>query len=251
MTRPLSVWGRAVWALGCLLLSGGALVAQAGPDPVDRPLATREALMAFVEDPTTDRARADAARRRLRDGDLRAGDLIVLEVHDEPLLTDTFTVSSALTLRLPPPVGGEIPLTGVLRAEVEEHLRTHLARFVRTPFVRARALIRLALEGEVVRAGFYAVPADARLADVVMVAGGMTAEGDLQKLRVTRAGRTLLGGTAVREAVASGWTVDDARLRDGDAIIVGRGRGDLEGKLRFLWLAVSLAGGIYGLSQVL
>jgi protein involved in polysaccharide export with SLBB domain len=241
---------RATRVLGLLVLCGSTAAAQAGHDPVDWPLASREALVAFAADPTTGRARATEARRRLEHGDLRAGDLILLEVYDEPMLTDTFAVSPEITLRLPPPVGREVPLRGVLRVELEEHLRAQLARFVRTPFVRARPLIRLALEGEVARAGFYAVPADARLADVLMTAGGVTAAGDLRKLRLTRAGRTLFDGARARDAVATGWTVDDARLRDGDAIIVGRGRGDLEGRLRFLWLTVSLAGGLYGLSQL-
>ena len=62
------------------------------------------------------RIEADALRARLRDGDFRGGDRIVLSVRGDSALTDTFTVHPGRTLRLPNLP--ELPLQGVLRAEL-------------------------------------------------------------------------------------------------------------------------------------
>jgi protein involved in polysaccharide export with SLBB domain len=141
-------------------------------------------------------------------------------------------------------------MRGVLRAEAAAQVTSFIARFVRMPVVSVRPLVRVAVAGEVTRAGFYPVPADAPLSEVLMVAHGVTASGDLGKVEVKRDRRTLLDPRSWRDAVSRGLTVDDAGLRDGDAVFVGRSnRGDLEGRLRFLWVVVSLAGGVYGLTR--
>jgi hypothetical protein len=221
-----------------------------GDSTAYRLLATREQLAAVAHG-REDSAHRDEARRRLREGDFRPGDLLLLAVQGEPTLTDTFMVDRDGALLLPSPVTGPLSMQGVLRAEAPEHLRAFLARFMNAPVAQVRPLVRLAFDGEVIRAGFYAVPADAPLADLLMAPGGVTAAGDLGKVRISRDGRTLLEGRALRDAFARGRTVDAACLRDGDALTVGRGRGDLEGKLRFLWIIVSLTGGIYGLTRAL
>jgi hypothetical protein len=238
-------------SLAAVVATHPTLDAQAATDSsAYRLLATREELSALAAG-TAKGASRDEAQRRLRDGDFKPGDLLLLTVQGEALLTDTFMVDRSGELMLPTPVTGPLPMYGVLRSEAPEHVRRFLARYLNSPVVQVRSLVRLSFEGEVVRAGFYAVPADAPLTDVLMAPGGVTAAGDLAKLRISRDGRTLLAGRALRDAFARGRTVDAALLRDGDALSVGRGRGDLEGKLRFLWVIVSLTGGIYGLTRAL
>jgi protein involved in polysaccharide export with SLBB domain len=224
---------------------------------VSRPLATR----ATLEDLATrlqqrsgsEHAAAALARvrARLEEGDFQQGDRVLLEVQGEEALTDTFEVGPERELRLPSPVVGSLPLKGVLRAEFETHVTEFLGRFLQNPVVRARPLIRLSIQGEVARAGVHAVPADAVLADALMAAGGTTPDADMEKLRIERNGEAIWEDDELREALADGRTVDEARLRDGDQIVVERrDENGLTENLRFLWVIVSVAGGIVSLSRI-
>ena len=181
-------------------------------------------------------------RRRLAEGDFHVGDRVLITVEDpepsetvsataagkssEQQLSDTFTVGSAQELRLPQV--GLVSLRGVLRAELEPRLTQEIAHYIRDPVVRARALVGLALAGELARPGYYSVPADAVIPAVLMAAGGTTHEGKLNKLKIQRNGKTIWQGDALRRAIAAGSTVDDLELRPGDAIVVPRG-GSLAG----------------------
>ncbi len=247
-----------VTALVLLATASAAQPAVALPDEaaLTRPLATRAELLEAIDRlekiPAPDErisAMKASGLRRLEFGDLRPGDLVLVEVPDEVALSDTFALDAAGELRLPSPTVGAISLKGLLRSEVVEAVTRHIARFVVVQGVRVRPLMRIAIEGEVVRAGYYAVPLDATLTDVLMAADGITRDADLRRVRIARDGRTFVDREGVRAAFAAGSTVDDAQLKEGDSIEVGRGRGMLEGRLRFTWLLVSLAGGVYGLSR--
>jgi protein involved in polysaccharide export with SLBB domain len=224
---------------------------------VDRPLATRQAL----EDLAYQLERAEGAdstrglllarvRARLATGDFRPGDLVLLAVQGEPALSDTFTIGPEGDLLLPPPTVGTLSLRGVLRSDLQALVAEHLGRFMNNPVVRARPLLRLSVQGEVARPGIYGVAADGALADALMAAGGTTGRADLRKLRVERGGKTLRQGLDLQYAFAEGRTLDEAGFRAGDQVVVGRRReGGLQDNLRFLWIVVSLTGGIYGISR--
>ncbi len=241
-------------------LAGGGAVAPAGlaaqsPEELlaARPMASRAELDSLAAQLATRDPRnlLGRVRQRLDQGDFRPGDRVILEVQGETTLTDTFTVGRGLDLRLPAPTTGALALTGVLRAELEEKLTTYLGRFLRQPVVRARPTMRLAVQGEVENAGFYGVPADALVPDALMAAGGLTANADMRKFKVVRGGRTILEGDELAAVIASRTSLDDAGIRDGDQFVVPRGRtGTIQDNLRFVWLLVSLTGGVYGLSKL-
>jgi protein involved in polysaccharide export with SLBB domain len=188
------------------------------------------------------RAETTYIRRRLEEGDFHAGDRILLAVEMAPAsaaatggatgktseqqLSDTFTVGSAQDLTLP--VAGVVSLRGVLRTELEPRLTAEIARYIRDPVVRARALVGLTVSGELARPGYYSVPADAVIPAVLMAAGGTTHEAKLNKVTVQRDGKTLWSSDALRTAMAAGRTVDELELRPGDVINVPRG-GSLAG----------------------
>jgi protein involved in polysaccharide export with SLBB domain len=239
-----------------LLLLARPAGAQDPPDSTAaRPLAERPALEAAAKQLERDGGPGRLAllarvRARLADGDFAPGDRVLLEVRDEPALSDTFEVGPTRELTLPSPTVGTLPLRGVLRSELEARVTEYLAQFLQRPVVRARPLLRLSIQGEVVRAGFYGVPADAVLADALMAAGGTTRDADMRKMRIERDGEAVWEGRPLQEAVATGRTLDQAFLRDGDQIVIAKRKaGGFEGNLRFLWIVVSLAGGIYGLSR--
>jgi len=226
---------------------------QVSPLSVGHPLASRAAL----EDTTRriaaagDTLRAAAIRSRLEEGDFKPGERVWLRVDSEPALSDTFTVTPGRTLALPPPVNHEVPLRGVLRSELQTYLTQQLSQYLRAPAVRARALVRLSVQGGVVRPGYYAVPVDGVLSDALMAAGGTLPTAKPGKMRLDRGGERLLAGSDLAQAIAQGRTLDDLSLQDGDQLVVpkeGPGVGD---NLRFLWVIVSVTGGIIGLTKVI
>lgn len=223
------------------------------PLSVGHPLASRAALQDTTRRVAAagDTLRAAAIRSRLEEGDFKPGERVWLRVDSEPALSDTFTVTPERTLALPPPVNHEIALKGVLRSELQTYMTQQLSQYLRAPAVRARALVRLSVQGGVVRPGYYAVPVDGALPDALMAAGGTLPTSKPGKMRLERAGQRLLAGNDLAQAIAQGRTLDDLSLEDGDQLVVpkeGPGVGD---NLRFLWVIVSVTGGIIGLTKVI
>jgi protein involved in polysaccharide export with SLBB domain len=216
------------------------------------PLASRAALEDSAQRIAAagDSLRAAAIRVRLAQGDFQPGERIWMRVDSEPALSDTFTVTTAGTVALPTPVNHEIPLRGVLRSELQGYLAQQLSQYLRNPALRARALVRVSVQGGVVRPGYYAVPADALVADALMAAGGTLPTAKPGKMQLERGGARLLDGKELAQAIAQGRTLDDLNVQDGDQLVIpkeGAGMGD---NLRFLWVVVSITGGIVGLTKV-
>jgi len=248
---------RTVAVLVPALAVGARLFAQqpAADSAAARPLADRATLEAQAARLEAESGRdaaleAERIRLRLQQGDFHTGDRVLIWVQGESTLSDTFTVTPQRTLLLPSPVVGELPLTGVLRAELEPQVDHFVRRFVHSPVVRARPLLRLSVQGEVAHGGYYDVAADLVLADVVMAAGGTTQNADVHKLRIERNGQRIWQGRALQQAMADGRTIDDASLRDGDLVVVPRRRqGSLRESLGFTWIVVSITATVYTLAR--
>lgn len=161
---------------------------------------------------------ADLIRGRLQNGDFRVGDRITLEVEGEPAIPDTVSVESGPKIVLP--LFGEIPLNGILRSEVEDHITEALSRFIRDPVVRANGHIRISVQGQVTRPGFYTMPAEMLLGEALMSAGGPTPASDMEDIRIDRGASTVLEGAALQEALRNGLTLDQLNLQAGDQIVV-------------------------------
>jgi protein involved in polysaccharide export with SLBB domain len=161
-------------------------------------------------------------RERMRDGDFQVGDRIVVAVQGEPTLSDTFPIRAGRSVYLPNLP--EISLQGVLRSELQDYLTKQLAKYVREPVVRTSSLVRLAVLGEVIHPGFYALSADIPLADAIMRAGGPTARADLSKTMVRRGSETVATVRESRQALGRGFTLDQLNVRAGDEIYVGERR---------------------------
>jgi protein involved in polysaccharide export with SLBB domain len=238
--------------LACLLaLAAGATRAaaqQSDDATVTRTMASRDQLEGIAS--RGDGNSASAARARLTAGDFRPGDRIMIQVQGDTALTDTFAVWQDGALHLPSPVVGTLPLQGVLRSEIQQKVQTFVARFVRNPVVLARPLIRLSFQGDFAHSGFYAVPADAPLADAFMAAGGTTTTANMDKVKIERGGRDFLNTRAVQTALAQNQTVDELGLRDGDQLIVPKGGGtSVWNVVRGAALVTSLGVGVLTLSK--
>jgi SLBB domain-containing protein len=182
---------------------------------------------------------AAALRARLRDGDFEVGDRVILAVQRDSALSDTFAVLPGRTLKLP-----NVPalsLVGVLRSELQSHLATQMARFVKDTTLRATALIRFGVLGEVARPGYYRLPAEIPISDALMAAGGPTARADVPRTVVRRGSKVLLAKGAVRKAMVAGSTLDELNLGPGDEIVVGEKR---ERGWRSIAQSAALASGV-------
>ena len=183
------------------------------------------------------RADAQRVRSRLRDGDFRVGDRITLYVEGEPNLPDQVVVESGPRISLP--LFGDIPLHGVLRSEISDHLTRELGRFIKDPVVRAGGLMRVSILGQVGNPGFFVVAADGLVTDALMLAGGPGANADLEKLRIERGPIELMSGPALQEAMREGLTLDQLNLQAGDQIVLPESTGGF-------WTRVGAVVGVVG-----
>jgi len=176
-------------------------------------------------------AASRVAEGSLSTGIVRVGDRIVLIVEDEEALTDTFTVKAGPFIDLP--VIGEIQLAGVRRNEIQSHLTKEIGRFIRNPMVRATTLVRIAVLGQVTESGYFALPADALLSDVINEAGGPTVEAEMRKIQLHRNGKVIRQGAGLQRDIAVGRTLDELGLQAGDEVFIPRRR-DADRTVRIL-----------------
>lgn len=198
-----------------------------------------------------DHARREAAavRTRLAEGDLQVGDRIHLRVEGEQQLTDTFTVSTGRVLTLP--IVGDIPLTGVLHAELEPYLQDAIGKYVKDAVVHARSLIRIAVLGEVSKPGFYTVPTQTLISDALMLGGGPTRDAKLESLRIERGTQRVWEGQPLQQAMADGKTLDQLSLQAGDRIEVpAKGSWFSESTFRAVSLLLTIPVAIYGITRL-
>ena len=158
------------------------------------------------------------AQRRLDEGDFQPGDRIIVDVSGDSTVRDTFTVRPSQVLVLPnlPP----IPLHGVLRSELRDHLAAHLHEFVKDTLVRASPLLLVGVLGEVARPGYYRMSLETSLGDALMLAGGPTHDADLTRMLVRRGNRTLIPPREIRTAMVRRVPLVQLGVDDGDELLV-------------------------------
>jgi len=210
----LSMWS-AVIALQ-LVARSGTCQTPGGPNLATRP--ELQDTLARLEGDRGAATRVALVRERLERGDFRVGDRICVRVLGEPVLSDTFTVAAGP--ELPLPQVGAVPLDGVLRSELPERVTTYLARYLREPVVQVRPLIRLMVEGDVARPGYYALSPDLPLADALAAAGGLTQHANVDEIRVQRGAIEILGGPHLQQALGRGSSIDQLNLQAGDRLLV-------------------------------
>jgi polysaccharide export outer membrane protein len=196
------------------------------------------------------RVEANLLSTRLEQGDFQIGDRIRLTVDQESTLTDTFTVAPGRVINLPGI--GSIPLAGVLRSELNGYLATQIGRFVRNPVVHTKSLIRVSVVGGVSKPGYYTVPTEALVSDVMMQAGGPTTNAKLLEIKILRGRETLWDGDRLQQAIAEGRTLDALSLQAGDRIEVPESHpSNTATYLYMLQILVSLPLAIVGLAKIL
>ena len=175
----------------------------------------------------------------LRDGDFQVGDRIIVTVVAQETRTDTLIVRTGRILELPGKI--TIPLSGVLRSELQSVVETEVMKFVKAHQVVATPLMRLAILGQVARPGYFAFASDIPLTDAIMSAGGPSATADLERSIVRRGNQEYRSAKDTRAAIAKGLTLDQFGLTAGDELIVGERREMLSSSaLRIIGVVTSL-----------
>lgn len=224
MTKAISLRIVRPALLIALAATFAARSTQAQADP-NTALATRQSLQALLNQggdgsrKLSDRERKNI-EERLAKGDFQVGDRLIIRVLGDSSFRDTLTVRAGQEAQLPnmPP----LKLAGVLRSELQDKAREHIAQFIREPQVQATALVRLGVLGSVTRPGYYTVAPEKPLSEALMAAGGLTADAELKKANISRNGTERYSPEQVRQAMGQGLSVDEMGLQTGDELTIGR-----------------------------
>jgi len=124
-----------------------------------------------------------------RDGVLRPGDVVRLRIWREPDLSGDFQVDERGSAVFPKI--GPVPVASISADSLESMLIGVYSTYLRNPSIEITLLRRVNVLGSVRNPGLYPVDATMTVADALALAGGVTPEGDQNRLDLRRAGRTL------------------------------------------------------------
>lgn len=185
---------------------------------------------------------ADLIRTRLEQGDFEVGDVITLQVAGQPSLSSDFTVSPGYILVLPE-IEEPVQLRGVLRSELLSRITDHLSKYLKDPRVYVQSKVVLSVTGTgISNSGYFTVPAESRLTDVLVTAGQPNQTAKMDKIKIKRGDETIWDGDELRQAIVQGRTIDQLNLRAGDEIEVpGQSNRNWSDLLRSLYYLVPLS----------
>jgi protein involved in polysaccharide export with SLBB domain len=195
---------------------------------------------------TAQQARPDGDAPRLvgpRGGELQPGDRIIIVTRGDSTRVDTVTVQSDRTISLQnvPP----IQLEGVPRPDLQNYLGEQLHQYVKRDVVRVIPLVSIGVLGEVTHPGYYRVPLQITLSDLLMVAGGPSPQADLTHVFVRRGGTTLVDAHTLRAAMVRGLPLAELGIDAGDELVLNAQR------QRNWVLITQIAGVVTGLALTL
>jgi polysaccharide export outer membrane protein len=145
---------------------------------------------------------------------LEPGDVVKVVVWREKDLACDCRVDEAGRLTLP--LLGIRVVSGIPWEDLRDTLLTQYGRELRNPSVVVTPLRRVQVLGEVTKPGVYLADPTVSLAGLVAQAGGATPNGDLHRIRVVRAGHTIVESTSVESLLL------EAGVHSNDQIFVDR-----------------------------
>ncbi len=131
-----------------------------------------------------------AAAAYAQEPPIKPGDVISLTVLGEPDLTKKFPVDQDGNITLP--LVHQVQVAGLTPAEATAVITTKLKKLIKNPQVTIDlvepAKIQITVSGEVKTPGIVMIASGSKLVDAITSAGGYTANADLSKVTVSRAG---------------------------------------------------------------
>ena len=163
-----------------------------------------------------DSARAQTATESVAEpaNSLLPGDVIRVEIWREEDLSGEFQVDEEGGVVLP--LLGKKQVLGISPDDLRDQLSEEYAQYLVNSAVNVTLLRRIIVLGEVRVAGQYTVDATNSVADVIARAQGVTPGGNAEDIVLVRDGRRLRTGITGMESL------QEAGIRSGDQIIVGR-----------------------------
>jgi len=145
---------------------------------------------------------------------LLPGDVIRVQIWREDDLSGEFQVDEQGSVVLP--LIGRRQVSGVSPDRLREELAEEYDKYLVNSAVNVTLLRRVNVLGEVRIPGQYTVDATNSLADVIARAQGITADGNAEDIVLIR------GGQRLRAGLAGTQSLQEAGIRSGDQIVVGK-----------------------------
>ncbi|HET6765594.1 MAG TPA: polysaccharide biosynthesis/export family protein [Longimicrobiaceae bacterium] len=148
---------------------------------------------------------------------LHPGDAIKINVWRKPELSGEFTVAADGSVA--DAFYGSVKVADVPFSTAEARIKEYVHRIETTPWVWVEPLFRITVGGEVRQPNVYLMKRESTIAQAVAQAGGATASGRIDHVRLSRGGQVImvdLADPANRFA--------HTPIRSGDEIVVGRQR---------------------------
>lgn len=148
----------------------------------------------------------------------RAGDVLQIIVWGQEEYSGLFKVGDAGSIQYPGI--GQIEVAGQNMGDITADIRGRLGQFFNAPFVTVSLQFSIAVLGEVQGAGLYPVDPTLTVLDIVAMAGGPTENGNINKIRLLRAGQSM--ELAFESDEVGARTLQEVGLRSGDQVYVTR-----------------------------
>jgi protein involved in polysaccharide export with SLBB domain len=143
---------------------------------------------------------------------LRPGDVVRLKIWREPDLSGDFTVDERGVVVFPKL--GPHSVAGKSAAALKEQLISEYQVYLRNPSIDVMVLRRVNILGSVGTPGLYPVDPTTTVADALALAGGVSAEGDPNKVQLIRNGQRLT------TKLEGGARLAESQIQSGDQIFV-------------------------------
>ncbi|HET7553652.1 MAG TPA: polysaccharide biosynthesis/export family protein [Gemmatimonadaceae bacterium] len=143
---------------------------------------------------------------------VRPGDLIVVNIWQEPDLSDTLEIDPNGKVVLPKL--GTLDLSGATPSAIRARITDGYTKYLRNPSIQVAVLRRIQVTGAVKTPSLYHVSGTMTVGDAIALAGGVTADGNSKKVELIRDGKTIAGD------LGGGTRLADTHLRSGDQLNV-------------------------------
>ncbi len=144
--------------------------------------------------------------------DLQPGDMVRLKIWREPDLSGDYLVDENGEVVFPKI--GPVQVTRISADSLEALLVTTYSAFLRDPSVEVTPLLRVTVVGAVRNPGLYQVDRTMTILDVLALAGGVSSDGNRNKVELLRQGQELSVELSPQSQLM------DSRIRSGDQLRV-------------------------------
>lgn len=158
------------------------------------------------------RAQAEGAATAREGAAIRPGDIIRLRIWREPDLSGEFFVDVHGVVVLPRI--GPLRVTDDSPERLKERLVGDYSRYLAHPSIDVTVVRQVQVLGAVRNPGLYSAEPTMSVSDVLALAGGITAEGKRNQVRLVRHGNVIIGKVVGRT------TVGDLAIQSGDQLYV-------------------------------